>query len=77
MNVSLSLILGMMNNRMGWDPFMSQMPYGERHRKHRRFVRGYIGKDIIGSYRALTEYEAASFVQALLTKNEIRFPIRK
>jgi hypothetical protein len=53
-------------DRMGWGEVTTQMPYGERFRKHRRWLEQFLSPQGLQTHRALQEYEAVTFIHDLL-----------
>ena len=52
--------------RMGWDSVLTNLPYGERFRKHRRLIQEAFSPQAILAFRPLQRMEACTLLLGLL-----------
>jgi cytochrome P450 len=65
-------------SRMGWSSVLFCIPYGDRFRKHRRFVQEYFHGRVLHNYYPMIELEVAIFVDELdKTPKDFRAHLRR
>jgi hypothetical protein len=50
---------------MGWKPIATNLPYGDRHRKHRRLIEDCPSTHALASYRPQQEFEASVLMKRI------------
>jgi cytochrome P450 len=63
---------------MGWTSVLSQLPYGDRFKKHRRLMQEYFHPRVLQDYDLMIELEVAIFTGELVkTPKNYRAHLRR
>ncbi|EGN94698.1 hypothetical protein SERLA73DRAFT_187752 [Serpula lacrymans var. lacrymans S7.3] len=56
---------------MGWESVVTQMPYGDRFRRHRRLIQDHFSRSMVESFRPIQTQEVHNLLNGLLENPEL------
>ena len=63
----ITVPLRLIPSRMGWEPALAFLPYGDRQRKHSRLAHEGLNPIALQAHKRLQEYEAVVLLQDIAT----------